>query len=293
MYKSWSDTMKKLLLLIAILLIFLTSCSKEESAQIVATTLPVYEFTTTLCEGTGIAVSQLVTEEVSCLHDYTVQISQMRAVESAEVVVCNGAGLEEFLEDVLYSAKNVIDASVGISQSCNHHHGEEHHHEQDPHIWLSPANAKVMSQNICNKLIDLYPEHASQFAQNLHILLDKLDALQAYGETKLADLSYRNLITFHDGFAGLSESFDLHILKAVEEESGSEASAQELIEIIDLIEARQLPAIFTETNGSTAAAELIARETGVKIYTLDMAISGSDYFEIMYRNIDTLKEALQ
>ena len=101
------------------------------------------------------------------------------------------------------------------------------------------------------------------------------------------------MITFHDGFGSFAESFDIHILKAVEEESGSEASAQELIEIIGLVEAQQLPAIFTETNGSTAAAELIARETGVKIYTLDMAISGSDYFEIMYRNIDTVKEALQ
>ncbi|MBR2937512.1 MAG: zinc ABC transporter substrate-binding protein [Oscillospiraceae bacterium] len=285
--------MKKLLLLTIILLMILAGCSREPSEQIVATTLPVYEFTNTLCGGTGLTVSQLVTEDVSCLHDYTVQVSQMRAVESSEVVVCNGAGLEEFLEDVLSSAKNVIDASAGIALSCGHSHEEEHHHEYDPHIWLSPANAKIMCKNICDELSNLYPEHAGQFQKNLQTLLEKLDALQAYGKTSLADLSCRNLITFHDGFAGFAESFDLHILKAVEEESGSEASARELIEIIDLIQDQQLPAIFTETNGSTAAAELIARETGIKIYTLDMAISGSDYFTIMYRNIDTIKEALQ
>ena len=293
MYKSWSDAMKKLLFLLTILLVFLAGCGKEKSAQIVATTLPVYEFTNALCEDTGLTVSQLVTEDVSCLHDYTVQVSQMRAVESAQVVVCNGAGLEEFLEDVLDSADNAIDASSGIELSCGHDHSDDHHHEFDPHIWLSPANAKMMCKNICNELSVFYPQYAEQFEKNLQVLLGKLDALQAYGETSLADLPCRNLITFHDGFAGFAESFDLHILKAVEEESGSEASAKELIEIISLVQTKKLPAIFTEANGSTAAAEIISRETGAKVYVLDMAISGADYFAIMYRNIDTVKEALQ
>lgn len=285
--------MKKLLTLSAILLIFLTGCKQETPAKIVATTLPVYEFTTTLCDGTGLTVSQLVTEDVSCLHDYTVQVSQMRAVESAEVVVCNGAGLEEFLDDVLSAADNVIDASAGIERKCVDGHGADHHHEHDPHIWLSPNHAKVMCQNICKELSAIYPQHTAQLAKNLQILLGKLDDLQAYGEAQLGKLTCRELITFHDGFSGFAENFGLHILKAVEEESGSEASAQDLIEIINLVQVKKLPAIFTETNGSTAAAAIIAQETGAKIYRLDMAISGSDYFAIMYRNIDTVKEALQ
>ena len=68
---------------------------------------------------------------------------------------------------------------------------------------------------------------------------------------------------------------------------------KELIEIIGLVENKNLPAIFTETNGSTAAAQIVAVETGAKIFTLDMAMSGDSYFDAMYRNIDTLKEALQ
>jgi ABC-type Zn uptake system ZnuABC Zn-binding protein ZnuA len=120
-----------------------------------------------------------------------------------------------------------------------------------------------------------------------------LDDLQAYGEQNLKNLTSRNLITFHDGFSYFAESFELHILKAVEEESGSEASAKELIELINLVEESKLPAIFTETNGSTSAAEIIAEETGVKVYALDMAMAGNSYFEAMYHNIDTIKEALE
>ena len=178
MYKSWSDTMKKLLFLLTILLILLTGCGEEKTAQIVATTLPVYEFTNALCEGTGLTVSQLVTEEVSCLHDYTVQVSQMRAVESAQVVVCNGAGLEEFLEDVLASANHVVDASVGIETECHETHSEEHHHEQDPHIWLSPVNAKVMCENICNYSVDILEECIGEVDEEMMREIEKAVQIQ-------------------------------------------------------------------------------------------------------------------
>ena len=44
--------------------------------------------------------------------------------------------------------------------------------------------------------------------------------------------------------------------------------------------------------GSTSAAGVISRETGVAVYSLDMAMAGDSYFDAMYRNIDTIKEAL-
>ncbi len=264
----------------------------QKSAQIAATTLPVYEFTSALCQGTGITVTRLVTEEVSCLHDYSLQTRQMRAIEGASLVVISGGGLEEFLGDAL-TGKTVIDASQEIELHCGHEHEHEgHSHENDPHIWLSPENAKTMVHNICHELMEYYPEHAEAFHENEETLLAKLDELQAYGQAQLASLSCRELITFHDGFAYLAESFDLTILRAVEEESGSEASAQELIELIRLVEDHELPAIFTEKSGSVSAAQIISAETGIPVYTLDMAMAGDSYFEAMYHNIDTLKEAL-
>ena len=283
--------MKRIFLLLIALSLLLAGCSKDADARIVASTLPVYEFTSALCEGTELSVSRLVTEEVSCLHDYTLQVSQMQAVEAADAVILNGGGLEDFLGDALKNADRVIDASKDMELSCAHQH-EGHDHEHDPHIWLSPEKAKEMCQRIYTELCELYPEHRAQFTVNFAELLDKLNALQAYGEAELSDLKSRNLITFHDGFSYFAESFDLHILKAVEEESGSEASAKELIEIIDLVNAHSLPAIFTEQNGSAAAARVISAETGAKVYALDMAMAGSSYFDAMYYNIRTVKEAL-
>lgn len=294
--------MKKTLILFLIVSLLCGCTAVQPCAQIAATSLPVYEFSSRLCAGTGLTVTRLITESVSCLHDYTLQVGQMRSIEAADVVILSGAGLEKFLEDALDMAQATIDASEGIELICpeeGHDHDDHdghdldgHHHEKDPHIWLSPANAAVMARNICQGLSAQYPQHADTFHANLEKLLTDLQALDDYGASQLADLSCRDLITFHDGFAYLAEHYGLHILRAVEEESGSEASAAELIELIEMVEHHNLPAIFTETNGADAAAKAISAETGVSVRTLDMAMSGSSYFDAMYHNIDTLKEAL-
>ena len=281
----------------AVLLLFsLVGCtSTEPQAQVAATTLPVYEFTSRLCSGTGISVTRLVTENVSCLHDYSLSVRQVKAVESAQTVVISGGGLEDFMEDVLISADKVIESAQNIPlldcADC-HEHDHSHDHEHDPHLWLSPEYAKLMARNICAGLKAQYPQYDTVFDTNLSALLSELDALLAYGRQQLQALSCRELITFHDGFAYFADAFDLTILEAVEEESGSEASAAELRHLITLVRAHNLPAIFTERSGSVSAAGVIARETGAHIYALDMAMSGSSYFEAMYHNIDTVKEAL-
>jgi len=293
----------KRIILISFLLLILCGCtSQSQPAQVAATTLPVYEFAVRLCEGTPLRVTRLVTEEVSCLHDYSLNVRQVKAAEAAEVIVLSGAGLEEFMEDILENASR-IDASAGIPlmepEEHHHHEHEEaedshegHHHEEDPHIWLSPANAMIMAQNICKGLSDRYPLHQADFQQNLNILLEDLEELNRYGQEQLRNLACRDLITFHDGFAYFAESFDLHILEAVEEESGSEASARELTHLIEEVEHHKLPAIFTEKSGSVSAAGIISRETGCGTYALDMAMAGDSYFGAMYHNINTIREAL-
>lgn len=284
---------------IALLLcLLLAGCSGYTQTDIAATTLPVYCFTQYLCRGTPLQVDRVITENVSCLHDYTLQVRQMQLLQGASAVVISGAGLEDFMDDALSGSLQIIDASGDIAllegaDHCHDHEEDHHDHEHDPHIWLSPDHARMMADNICAQLCQTYPQHRQTFEVNLDSLHSELQALKAYGQEKLRDLTCRELVTFHDGFAYLAQAFDLTVLKAVEEESGSEASAAELIELAQLIQEHQLPAIFTETNGSVSAAQTVAAETGVPIFTLDMCMSEGDYFEAMYRNIDTLWEALQ
>lgn len=291
----------KIILTAALAAALLCGCApKADYAPIAATTLPVWDFTSRLCQGTPLAVTRLVTEQVSCLHDYSLNVRQVKAAEAAQVVVISGAGLEDFLDDLLLDVPT-IDASQGISllhgdeahEEEEHHHEEDgHHHEEDPHIWLSPESAQVMAQNICDGLSRQYPDYEDTFRANLEDLLTQLEALQNYGKEQLSGLQCRELIPFHDGFSYFAQAFHLTILESVEEESGSEASAKDLIHLTELVRDHNLPAIFTEVSGSDSAAQVIARETGCKVFALDMAMSGDSYFEAMYHNIDTIREAL-
>ncbi|MBE6917315.1 MAG: zinc ABC transporter substrate-binding protein [Ruminococcaceae bacterium] len=284
--------MKKIsLLLILVLLLAVMGCAApQQHTDLVATTAPVYCFTSFLCQGTPLQVAQLISDSISCLHDYSLSVSQVRALEGADTVIISGGGLEGFMDKLLSKCRNVIDSSASIPLlECHEHH--EHHHEADAHLWLDPENAKIMAKNICDGLCASYPQFDAVFQTNLVNLHEKLDALQQYADHNLADLNTRELITFHDGFSYMASAFDLTIVAAIEEESGSEASAKELIDLIDLIEQKHIPAIFTEVNGSASASDIISRETGVAVFSLDMGMNG-DYFEIMYRNIDALKEAL-
>ena len=295
--------MKRILAIITVIFLctnILGCSSGDNNIHIAATTLPVYEFTSVICEGTDIRVDRLINENVSCLHDYSLQVKQMQTIDRADTVIISGAGLEDFLDDVLQDKSKIIDGSTGIPLLCssdketNHYHKHEaHHHNYDPHIWLSPTNAKEMAKNIYIALSAKYPQYSDTFQINFDKLCNKFDVLINYADESLSDLRCKSIITFHDGFQYMAADFDLSILRAIEEEAGREASAAELIEMINIVSSNNLNAIFTEKNSSSAAATVVSAETGACLYTLDMAMSGDSYFTAMYHNIDTLKEALK
>ena len=86
----------------------------------------------------------------------------------------------------------------------------------------------------------------------------------------------------------------LTVVKAIEEEAGSEASAKEIVEITDLVKEKGIPVIFTEVNGSDATANAISRETGCQVAQLTMLMDGpeegdlSTYLEGVRSNVNTI-----
>ena len=270
--------------------------TEEGTLHILCTTYPVYLFTTAVTEGVeGVEVSRLIDQQISCLHDYTLTVNDMKAIEAADMIVLNGAGLEDFMSDALAASDApTIDCSEGVALlPALGHEGHDHDAAYDPHIWMDPDRAAQMVANIGTGLAALDPDHQDTYSQNAQAALDALDS-GLEGTEALADLP---LITFHDGFQYFSQATGLDLLKAIEEEEGSEASAAEILEIVELVRSRDIPAIFTEKNGSDATAQAIARETGCAVYQLDMIMSGDGsgiqpYIDAMDRNIDTLLEAL-
>ena len=93
--------MKKRILACALLLVLLTGCapgvSKTDGKTVAATTWPVAQFAGAVVSGTDITVTRVISEPVSCLHDYSLSVDQMKAAENSQAVVISGAGLEDFM----------------------------------------------------------------------------------------------------------------------------------------------------------------------------------------------------
>lgn len=285
------------------LLLSLCACAAAPSAPqpdcIAATTYPVWQFTVAVTENTDLNVERVITEPVSCLHDYSLSVAQMKALEKCSAVVISGLGLEDFMADVLPSGDALIDASAGIETLCadeheagHDHHGHDHG-EADPHIWLDPARAAQMVRNIRDGLSSRYPQYREIFAQNAAAYCDRLAALSDEIHDGLSKLSCRQLVTFHDGFSYFADAFGLEIAAAMEVEAGSEVPAKELEEIVRLVQQLDIPAVFAEQSGDTAAASIVAGETGAQLLTLDMGMSERDYFSAMRHNYETIKGAME
>ena len=119
----------------------------NDTIHILATTYPVYLFTTAVTEGVeGVEVTRLIQEEISCLHDYTLTVNDMKAIEAADVIVMNGVGLEDFMSDALATSDApVIDCSEGVELlEAMGHEGHDHDTEYDTHIWMDEGNVSVM-----------------------------------------------------------------------------------------------------------------------------------------------------
>lgn len=277
--------MKRLWALV-LALVLLAGCTPaatdDGKTHILCTTYPVYLFTTAVVgDVEDVEVELLVNQQTSCLHDYTLTVQDMKAIDRADVIIINGAGLEDFMADALAQKDvPVIDCSAGIDllPTLEHtgHDGHDHEEEYDPHYWMDPSRAAQMMANIAQGL-------------GLETTASHYDLSGRY--------QLPPLITFHDGFQYFADAYGLELLKSIEEEEGSEASAKELEEIINLVKDNHIPAIFVEKNGSRRSADVIARETGCKVYELDLIMSGDGagiepYVQAMEQNLATIKEAL-
>lgn len=305
------------------ILLLLPGCSApaasqgEDGIHIVASTYPLYVLACAVTSGTGqVTVGRLNTGQVSCLHDYTLTVSDMRHLEQADVLLLNGAGLEEFMHQALAELSAVqIDCSASISllesDGHTHHHDShgddlDHDHEHDPHYWMSPENLCLMADTIAQALSAADPDNASRYCENARAASHIIEEAAGQWQETLSDLSCPYLITFHDGFHYFADFFSLQLLFSMEEEDGATASAKDILTASTFVKEYHLPAIFTEVNGSGSAARAVSGETGVAVYSLSMVMDGEDIpagssveaaisalLSPMSQNIKTLSEVLK
>lgn len=291
-------------------IVAMSGCSQTAAPAgeniIAASFYPVYIFTLNLVNGIeDVTVECMAEQAVGCLHDYTITAKDAKIINDATVLVINGAGMELFAEDIYDSADGltVIDSSEGVTLLCgdshadhDHEHGD-HSHEQNSHIWMSVDNAVIQVTNIKNGLIEKFPQYKEQIESNYTDYISRLDLLAQEIDEASQYVTEKPVMTFHDAYAYLAEDMGFHIAGTVESGEGGEPSALELAQLSDEITEHNVKALFIEPHYSGSAAEILSRETGVSVYTLNPVIKGdavlTAYEDIMRDNIESIVEAVR
>lgn len=141
------------------------------------------------------------------------------------------------------------------------------HGEADPHLWLSPANLRVMANNMTAALIAARPEQRQLFQRNLAGLDAELVALDRRLAATLAPYRGHAFYVFHPAFGYFAAAYGL-TQKAVET-GGKSPSPKRLATLIRQAKADGVKVIFVQPQFDTKAAATVARGIGGSVVAID------------------------
>ena len=293
--------MKKTLSLLLSLLLLLPAVAGAET--VVTSFYPVWLLALNLTEGVdGMKVVNMAEPSTGCLHDYTLQSSDMVVLSRADVLLVNGSGMESFLPVVTgaYPALPVVDATAGLpylSESGIVQIGESEEGEAvNAHLWLDPQRAAGMAANLADGLIQLFPDREQQITENLEQLRKRLQALD---ETLRADLreKARKVIIFHEAFPYFAEACGLPVAAVVNKEPEDDLSSAQLASILTLVRNEDPLPLIIKSAETDRSVDVLVSEAGLPVCELDPLTTGPadpplDYYEaVMLQNVKALLEA--
>ena len=307
--------MKKLIVILVVLALLaavIAAVALKKPAEppartgtVVTSFYPVWLIALNLTDGIeNLTVRNLAAPSVGCLHDYQLQPADMKLLTGADALLVNGAGMEAFLPEITRAFPDlpVIAASEGIdllAEGDAVQIGEAEGEEVNSHIWLDPARAIRMAENLANGLMKLLPGSRSTIAENLEKYSMRLAALDAKIREGLRDLPSRDIVTFHEAFPYFAASYGLHVVAVVNKEPGEVLTPTQMGTLAAEISRLGNPPLFIEPQYTDLSARTLAQETGASVFMLDPVVTGPeenvplDYYETaMLKNMDTLIEAL-
>ena len=280
--------------------------------------------------GEHVAVTTLVGPDGDT-HVYRPTPAAARAVSEADILVVNGLDFEGWLDRLIETAsfggvRVVATAGVepltfegddGDEHDGGHDHeeskaaedhGDEHdgqdahdHGAFDPHAWQSLRHAVTYVDNVTMALAKASPESASTFYRNRAVYVAELEALDAEIRSLLAELpdGARTIVTSHDAFQYFGRDYGLAFIAPQGLSTESEASAKDVVRLIERIRSQGIRAVFLENIADPRLLKRIADETGATIggTLYPGALSGPEgpaptYLDMMRHNARTLAQAL-
>jgi zinc transport system substrate-binding protein len=287
----------------------------EERLRVVTTLFPYYDFARQVAGGQ--TELTLVVPAGMDSHSFEPTPADMRTIQNADILICNGGAMEHWLTQVLKASDtsqmtvvtmmDYVDITEeehveGMEEEHVDHDGHEMEIEYDEHIWTSPVNAVRMTEVIRDVLSQQDPKHREDYERQADKYIKELERIHQ----ELSQVSKerrRNLIVVGEKFPFryLAEEYDLDYRAAFSGcSTDTEPSARTIAYLIDKVKQEQIPVIYYPELCSSRVAEIIGEETGAQPLLLHSCHNvtraqfeaGVTYVELMEQNIENLRKGL-
>ena len=304
--------------------LFLVLTPLKAEISVVTSIKPLHSLTSYIMEGVG--EPELIIDGVASPHNFQIKPSHAKMLQNADLVIWIGEDLESFLPTALKSIPKdavvfeLLDQSglkklkfreKNIFEGHDDHGHDEHakkeddhddhghddhghgHGSFDPHIWLDPANAKVIVKKITNQLSKIDKDNASTYKANSKKVIKDLDGL--IKEVKNEINKDASFVVFHDAYQYFEKRFGLNVIGALTVNPDIMPGAEQLSEIREVIEHEKAKCIFSEPQFNPNIINSIASDTGVKTGVLDPLGANIDkgknmYFDLIKDMSNSLKD---
>ncbi len=203
-------------------------------------------------------------------HDYTPRASDVSAMNQASAIFYNGLLLEgrmsELFDKLSASGKPVFALASAVPQEKLIAPEEDGAHH-DPHLWGDVRIWSQCVQVVVDGLAEVFPEQAEAIRSRGAEVVASYQELDRWAAARLATIpkEKRYLITSHDAFAYLGRAYGLEVIGVEGISTVGEAGIADIVKMIDVIVAKQVPAIFVETASNPDAIRRIASDSGAVI----------------------------
>ncbi len=241
-------------------------------------------------------------------HSYRQTRSDIAAMARADLVLWHGlyleAQMEAFLQNLATRTRVVAVADALPKDRLIA--SAEYPDRFDPHVWMDPALWSLVSRKVQQALDDTAPGKAAAHAAAGKAFRAEIEALDAYSRTVLQTVPERArvLVTAHDAFGYFGRAYGFEVLGIQGISTESEAGLARIGELVDVLVARKVAAVFVESSVSDrsmraliegAAAKGHAVMIGGELFSDAMGPEGSyegTYIGMIDHNVTTITRAL-
>jgi zinc transport system substrate-binding protein len=269
-----------------------------EKPTIYATFFPLYDFAAHVAGDR--ADVHVVTPAGEEAHEYEPSPQQLVGMQSADMVVYNGAGFEPWIPSFLkYYRHRAVAASSGMEllPVADDHDGGLH----DPHFWLDPVLAAEATRTIRDNFVSVDPANSRQYFSLSEAYLRRLNTLDTAYRQGLASCRIRAVVTSHEVLRYVAKRYNFEVLSIAGINSSEEPSPSKLAELSKVIKQRGIDTILFESLVSPKLAATLARETGATTLVYDPIegvgdaelAKGAEYLSIQESNLQVLRKAMK